>query len=131
MTIGVDFDGTCVMDRFPYVGETLPGACRVLTRLVDCGHKIVLWTVRGDKLNGELTPYLQDAVAWFKRNGIPLYGVNATPIDERVSLSPKIHVDLFIDDRNLGCPLKDYGAVDWDAVELWLEEQGVIFDGFQ
>lgn len=131
MVIGVDFDGTCVMDCFPEIGEDVPGAERVLNRLINCGHKIVLWTVRGDKLDGMPTFYLMDAIRWFHERDIPLYGINATPIENKVSLSPKIHVDLFIDDRNLGCPLLDCRAVDWDMVETWLEKQGIFYGKFQ
>ena len=43
---------------------------------------------------------------WFRRHGIPLYAVNENPAQRRWTSSPKIHADLYIDDSNLGCPLR-------------------------
>lgn len=55
--IGIDFDGTCVTDLFPYVGDNI-GAASVLRKLAD-KNLLILYTVRDGK-------YLQDAVDWFK-----------------------------------------------------------------
>lgn len=76
--IGIDFDGTCVTDLFPYVGDNI-GAASVLRKLAD-KNLLILYTVRDGK-------YLQDAVDWFKYNHINLYSVNYNP--EPVSSSPK------------------------------------------
>ena len=59
--IGIDFDGTCVTDLFPYVGDNI-GAASVLRKLAD-KNLLILYTVRDGK-------YLQDAVDWFKYNHI-------------------------------------------------------------
>lgn len=77
--IGIDFDGTCVTDLFPYVGDNI-GAASVLRKLAD-KNLLILYTVRDGK-------YLQDAVDWFKYNHINLYSVNYNP--EPVSSSPKL-----------------------------------------
>lgn len=101
--IGIDFDGTCVTDLYPYVGDNI-GAASVLRELGD-KNLLILYTVRDGK-------YLQDAVDWFRYNHINLYSVNYNP--EPVSSSPKLYCDYYIDDRNIGTPLTDKGYVDWN-----------------
>lgn len=96
--IGIDFDGTCVTDLYPYVGDNI-GAASVLRELGD-KNLLILYTVRDGK-------YLQDAVDWFRYNHINLYSVNYNP--EPVSSSPKLYCDYYIDDRNIGTPLTDKG----------------------
>lgn len=44
--IAIDFDGTVVDHRFPDVGPDAPGALPVLRKIVEKGHKIILWTMR-------------------------------------------------------------------------------------
>lgn len=68
--IGIDFDGTCVTDLYPYVGDNI-GAASVLRKLAD-KNLLILYTVRDGR-------YLQDAVDWFKYNHINLYSVNYNP----------------------------------------------------
>ena len=67
MIIALDFDGTVVTHEYPYIGEDI-GAVPVLKQLVAEGHKLILYTMRSGKL-------LDDAMAWFERNGIELYEV--------------------------------------------------------
>ena len=47
MTINIDFDGTCVTHEFPNVGKSI-GADKVLKRLVDNGHHLILFTMRSE-----------------------------------------------------------------------------------
>lgn len=111
MIIAIDFDGTCVTHRYPKVGEDI-GAVPVLKKLVSDGHKLVLNTMRSDKL-------LDDAVKWFEDNGIELAGANETPGQKTWTKSPKVYAQLYIDDATLGCPTKFDGSrpyVDWDEV---------------
>ena len=126
--IGVDFDGTVVTHMYPYVGRDI-GAVPVLKRIVNDGNKIILFTMRDSK-NGTL----QDAVNWFKENGIKLYGVNTNPTQAGWTDSPKAHCNIYIDDAALGIPKKfdkESGRpyVDWKKIEPLLEEEG-IFDDF-
>lgn len=86
--IGIDFDGTCVTDLYPYVGDNI-GAASVLRELGD-KNLLILYTVRDGK-------YLQDAVDWFRYNHINLYSVNYNP--EPVSSSPKLYCDYYIDNH--------------------------------
>lgn len=113
--IGIDFDGTCVTDLFPYVGDNI-GAASVLRKLAD-KNLLILYTVRDGK-------YLQDAVDWFKYNHINLSSVNYNP--EPVSSSPKLYCDYYIDDRNIGTPLTDKGYVDWNKMLVLLRQKNLL-----
>lgn len=124
--INVDFDGTCVTHEYPRVGKDI-GAQPVLKKLVDKGHKLILFTMRGDDKS-----YLKQAVAWFKANDIPLYGINSNPEQKTWTCSPKSHADLIIDDIALGCPLKldkslsNHPFIDWVKVEDMLISSGIL-----
>ena len=116
MVIAIDFDGTCVTHEFPRLGKDI-GAVPVLKELVNNGHQLILFTMRSEK-------YLTDAVNWFKKNEIPLYGIQTNPTQSRWTKSPKAYAELYIDDAALGCPLLfDAGIensgrhyVDWKVV---------------
>ncbi len=122
LEICVDFDGTPVTHEYPKVGRDV-GAVPVLKRLVDAGHKLILFTMRSGK-------ELKDAENWFKEKGIPLYGVNVNPTQKSWTSSPKAYGQLYIDDAALGIPLIINGVdrpyVDWPKVEIMLEELGVL-----
>lgn len=131
--IAIDFDGTCVKEAFPLVGETVPNSVNVMKRLLERGHDLILWTVRGNYITPELLPYssnlLRDAISWFTTNDLTLHGVNHNP-DQFKNDSPKILYDLLIDDRSLGIPLSSDNNgkkfVDWFEVEKMLTRQGII-----
>lgn len=129
--IAVDFDGTCVRNEFPYVGETLPNCVEVLRKLVDAGNLIVLNTMRDwvnpSPTNPEKTT-MDDAVDWFVRNDIPLYSVQPHHHAEKLfgSRSTKCYANYYIDDANLGCPLDRNGSVDWYRIEELLKEKGIL-----
>ena len=124
MYIAIDFDGTCVTHDYPRIGKEI-GATKVLKRLVKAGHKLILNTMRSDK-------ELQDAVNWFKKNGIELYGVNENPTQKRWTNSPKVYAHMYIDDAALGCPLinapelSNRPFVDWDSIDRQLIQMGII-----
>lgn len=111
MFIAVDFDGTCVVHDYPSVGEDVPGAAKTLLALQSAGHRIILYTMR----NGTS---LDDAVEWFSKHGIRLFGINSNP-EQPKHLSNKVFADIYIDDSALGCPI-DYidtrRVVDWRQV---------------
>jgi len=138
MIIGIDFDGTCVTHEFPKIGKSI-GAERVLRRLVDAGHKLILFTMRSDRpevssddptIHAVAGNYLTDAVNWFKERNIPLWGVNENPEQKNWTDSPKPYCHIYIDDAALGVPLlhSNNGRpfVCWDRVELILEKQGIL-----
>lgn len=134
MDIVLDFDWTCASHDFPNGGFEIPGASRVVKRLVENGHRIVLCTMRSDKgvEEGRFKSGLTDAVNWFIENDIELYGVQTNPSQKEWTDSPKAYGHLIIDDAALGIPLttkkelSDRQFVDWDEVEKMLVEQGVL-----
>lgn len=124
IVLGIDFDGTCVDHRYPDVGPDLPGAVRVLKRLVKAGHRLILWTMRSRK-------ELADAVAWFANHEIPLYGANSNPDQSTWTSSPKAYANKYIDDAAMGAPLTEYAfmwrpGIDWEAMEILLELAGIL-----
>lgn len=120
MIIAVDFDGTCVTHDFPRIGKDI-GAVSILRKLVDCGHKLILYTMRDARSSANT---LQDAVDWFENNNISLHGINYNPSQKSWTLSPKIYAHLYIDDAALGIPLKldvslsSRPFVDWRRLRL-------------
>lgn len=99
MEICIDFDGTCVTHEFPKVGKDI-GAVPVLKKLVEAGHKLILFTMRsnrpvpnetGDPTIMDVTGmFLDDAVNWFKQNDIPLHGINENPTQKNWTNDPII-----------------------------------------
>src|SRR5882672_9546386 len=139
--IAIDFDGTCVTHAFPEVGKDI-GAIPVLKRLVNAGHRLILYTMRSNcagntgasieypqVLNG---PFLDDAVEWFKRNEISLHAIQTNPQQSHWTTSPKCYAQLYIDDAALGIPLIDDAEIserpfiDWNKVERQLEDFGFL-----
>lgn len=142
MEINLDFDGTCVSHEFPAVGNDI-GAQKVLKALVKKGHRLILFTMRCDHpkefvLKGESGisakkgQYLTEAVNWFKKNKIPLYGIQSNPTQKNWTTSPKSYAPLMIDDSSLGCPLKmdekvsKKPYVDWVLIETLLKIKKVL-----
>ncbi len=123
MIIALDFDGTVVTHEYPYIGEDI-GAVPVLKELVAAGHQLILYTMRSGKL-------LDEALAWFKRNGIELYAVNENPEQRSWTSSVKVHANMYIDDCALGCPIRFEDGirrpfVDWQKVREILAYNRVI-----
>lgn len=103
MVISVDFDDTCTIDGFPYVGTTI-GAQYVLKQLVNHGHHLILHTCRrNSKISYDGTILsvnpLEQALSWFSFYNIPI---------EVVNTSSKPYADLYIDDRAISTPLIPY-----------------------
>jgi hypothetical protein len=121
--VAVDFDGTCVEHCYPEVGENVPFSVETLKLLQESGSRIILWTMRSGQ-------YLQDAVDWFRKHKIELWGVNENPEQSEWTYSPKAYAQIYIDDAALGCPLIKEGGkrgmVNWKVVELTLRERGFI-----
>lgn len=129
----IDYDGTCVTEEFPKVGDEVPHVVVVLKELVEKGHRLILWTARSGKL-------LQDAIDWFESRNIPLYGVNKDPHPlEGWPVPRKVIPAWYIDDRNLGTPIMKYKywnfekkqllefeVVDWFSIEKILKEKGIL-----
>lgn len=139
--IAIDFDGTVVTHEFPKIGKDI-GAVPVLKRLVEAGHKLILYTMRsdceGNKGYSEEFPeiinghFLSEAINWFKENGIHLHAYQTNPDQLSWTTSPKCYAQLYIDDAALGAPvhrdekLSDRPFIDWNAVEMILEVDGFL-----
>lgn len=121
--IAIDFDGTVVTHEYPNIGEDA-GATEVLKELVRNRNKLILYTMRSEKL-------LDAAKSWFAERKIPLFAVNANPEQSRWTESPKIYADLYIDDCNLGCPIKivdgcSRPVADWVKIREQLVRDGYL-----
>ncbi len=144
-TLAIDFDGTCVTHAFPEIGVEI-GAPLVLKKLVNQGHKLILYTMRSNKKDFIVTPvekqepgivyaegqFLTAAIKWFENHGIPLYGVNINPTQMNWTTSPKAYADYYIDDAAVGAPLKfdkaksDRPFMDWYHMEFMLIRLGLL-----
>lgn len=100
--VAVDFDGTLCTDAFPEVGEPKPLVIDYVKRLAAEGSKIILYTSRE---NGS-RKLLDEAVAFCKAQGIPLYAVNENPGNPHAAKNGlkhsdgrKVFADLYIDDK--------------------------------
>lgn len=123
MIIAVDFDGTCVTHEYPEVGEDI-GAVPVLKELIENKHQLILWTMRSGR-------ELEDAVKWFEKNQIPLYGINNNPSQKSWTTSPKCYAHLYIDDAAIGCPLVirpdlKRAYVSWEVLRTMLILDGAL-----
>tara|TARA_B100002003_G_C13781038_1_gene386809 strand:+ start:155 stop:544 length:390 start_codon:yes stop_codon:yes gene_type:complete len=103
LTIAVDFDGTLCEYAFPSIGkqnEQQKTLINILIKLRNNGHKIILWTNRGDN---EKYPILTEAVNWCAEKGLEFDAVNENlPNQKKLSgYSPKIMADMYIDDKSL------------------------------
>jgi hypothetical protein len=122
MKIAIDFDGTCVTHEYPNIGADI-GAAPVLKSLVAAGNKLILNTMRSGK-------ELQDAIDWFKKNDIPLHGVNEDPGQKEWTQSPKVFANLYIDDAALGCPLMVDGTLSERPYVEWEEVERMFVDSY-
>ena len=141
MIIVIDFDGTCVTHEFPNIGKDI-GAEKVLKKLIQKGHRLILFTMR---CNHTFIPnshqpdiivepgnYLTEAVNWFKERDIPLFGIQKHPNQTGWTSSPKAYGHLIIDDIALGCPVKfdrnisDKPFIDWVRIEGMLTNNGIL-----
>lgn len=118
--IAIDFDGTVVRHRFPEIGEEVPESARVIRRLSDAGHLLLLWSCRSGRFH-------DDAMAWLRSRDLRLQVCEWCP-PVVAYRPPKMVADIYLDDRSLGVPLttEDDPVVDWLAVERLLEQRGIL-----
>ena len=103
MYICVDFDGTIVDHALPEIGKPVPHAIKWLTRFMDMGADLILFTMRSD--GQKYGSILTEAVNYLYNNGIKLYGINENPSQNNWTDSPKPFAHFYIDDAAVGCPL--------------------------
>lgn len=142
MDIVIDFDGTVVTHEFPRIGKDI-GAVPILKELVSNGHRLILFTMRSDietatssdpEIHCQGGSYLTEAVNWFKKHDIPLFGVQVNPNQKTWTNSPKAYGKVIIDDAALGCPLQfnrklsSRPFVDWKKVRRQLVSMRMLED---
>jgi hypothetical protein len=103
LTIAVDFDGTLCEYAFPKIGEQNNQQKQLMELLIELrnkGHKLILWTNRGDN---EQYPVLTEAIKWCKEKGLEFDAVNENIVGQKKlsGPSPKIMADYYIDDKVL------------------------------
>jgi hypothetical protein len=102
-TIAVDFDGTLCEYAFPKIGKQEKHHKDLLEVLIDIrkkGHKLILWTCRGDN---EQYPCLTEAIDWCKIQGLEFDAINENIAGTKKlsGPSPKVVADIYLDDKAL------------------------------
>lgn len=112
MIIAIDFDGTIVENKYPAIGELIPGAVDYIRKLYDDGHEIIIWTCRTDK-------NMMDAATFLKLEGVPFHAINDN-LPHNVELygsnSRKVYAHCYVDDKNIG------GFPGWEKTYEWITE---------
>ena len=106
MIIAVDFDGTIVEHKYPYIGKEIPFAIETLKKLKEEKHTLILWSVREGKL-------LEEAIHFCKERGLEFYAANSNYPEEKTTddlFSIYLKAFFFIDDSILG-GLPDWGTI--------------------
>lgn len=116
--IAIDFDGTIVEDKYPKIGKLRSGAKRVINKLFDNGHKIIIWTCRCDQHLRCDDKY--EMIRFLIENEINFDRVNMNPECVIFGCTPKIYYNIVIDDKQVG------GLPSWDKIEKILEKDGII-----
>ena len=103
LVIAVDFDGTLCQYAFPKIGEQTQDQVILLYHLIkmrEDGHKLILWTNRGDS---EEYPVLTEAIEWCAERGLEFDAINENlPSTKKLSgPSPKVMADIYLDDKAL------------------------------
>ncbi len=88
----VDYDGTLVEDKFPEIGKEKKDGIRVLKRLQEEGHKIIIWTCRSGK-------YLEDVKKWCWSRHFNPDRFNENYKDLSYAW-PKVYADVYLDDKS-------------------------------
>jgi len=143
LTIFLEFDGTMVEHIYPPMGRVVPHAVRVVRRLQDAGHMIILNTYRAD-INREA---LDQAISWLndtwrvgKVELLPLKAIMASKVHPAPFFQNdelQIHQDrtvggvIYLDDIAFGTPLipavmSTGRMVNWLEVEKILEANHIF-----
>lgn len=97
--IAVDFDGTIVEQFYPEIGELKENAKKVINKLYDEGHTIIIWTCRCNA-HDEIED-LTNMKYFLEFNGIKYHKINENADCVTFGCKPKIYADVYVDDRNL------------------------------
>ena len=108
MVYAIDFDGTLCVDKFPEIGDEIPGRIAAVKDLQAKGHKVILWTCRQ---NDKLGSHLDNAVAWCKERGLLFDAVNQNLPEVQAKWggdTRKVYCDAYVDDKNLPAQFLDH-----------------------
>ena len=81
LTFAVDFDGCLTEYSFPDIGlqsDEQKELLNVLIKLKEQGHKLILWTSRGE-------PALQEAIEWCTDHKLEFDDININPFFDKKS----------------------------------------------
>ena len=128
MTIYLDFDGTVVEHHYPALGAPNPHALRVIAKLQDKGHLVILNTYRADLNDGSL----EEALAYLNASG----EIEAITEHLEVKVNPPgfdldeaIHKgELFIDDISEGIPIRPNKILEYGLMLDWIELERLLIN---
>lgn len=110
LVIAIDFDGTIVQNKFPDIGTIKPDAKRIINKLFNEGHEIIIWTCRTDIL-------LMVAQTFLEINDISFTRINTNSEKVTFGCDPKIYADIYIDDKGL------IELPDWQTIYQIVQER--------
>lgn len=97
MIISVDFDGTIVENKYPEIGDPIPGAIETLQAWKARGHTIIINSCRSGVHQAQME-------AWLIRNHVAHDYINENDparTEQYGSDCRKISADIYIDDHNI------------------------------
>ena len=115
MVIVIDFDKTIVYSEYPEIIGLKPNAKKIINKLYNDGHEIIINTCRAGVHEGRVYTYLAE-------EGIKYHYINSNLprlIEFFKQDCRKISGDVYIDDKNLG-GIPD----DWDEIYKMLNLDG-------
>jgi len=130
MTIFLDFDGTVVEHCYPKIGKINPGSFKVINKLHNAGHRIVLNTYRADCADGTK----EEAVMFM--NNCPYLDFNILETTSLKKPPPQwenpnpSNILMYIDDNSVGIPMRDgfhvgTKMVNWEELDKLFEKNGI------
>ena len=97
MIIAVDFDGTLAIESKGLGIDMGYANLPLIQKLIEVkkkGHKLILWTCRGDE-------WLEEAIEWCKEYGLEFDTHNENiPGYDYINLSCKVVADFYVDDKS-------------------------------
>jgi len=128
MTIYLDFDGTVVEHHYPALGAPNPHALRVIAKLQDKGHLVILNTYRADLNDGSL----EEALAYLNASGeieAITEHLEAKVNPPRFDLDEALRLDvLYIDDISEGTPMRPNKVLEFGLMVDWIELERLLIN---
>lgn len=114
--IAIDFDGTLVEDKFPFIGEPREWVWSSVKEAQRCGVKIILWTSRDNER-------LKDAVEFCVSRGLHFDAINDNLDECKVMFNNntrKVYANEYWDDK---------AVARFATLQETKEEWRIIYDG--